>query len=236
MTGFRARVLALTAGCALLATACAGTTGDGLAETSAAGDSPTGSVASSDGAGATDGGAVSNDGDGSGGLDGRATDGGGADGAAATDGAGDDAAQRDDTGGDIEAVGTATLLTGDGEASLNPSDPQQSKAVLTIDEVRSTREALDSTASAGTKFVVVEFQVLGVQYGNFFENAFRLQAADEWYSPVSSINLIIQIGEVVNDAVVFEIPAEANDLVLEVGAPPILEEGWTTTFGITFPG
>ena len=130
-----------------------------------------------------------------------------------------------------ESIGQVTS-DDSGEASLNPGNPTGSKAQVTIDAVRSTSQAFDTTASDGSKFVSVEFQTLGLEKGAFLEQAFRLQAEGEWYSPLNNINQSIAVGEIINQEVIFEVPETARDLVLEVGALPAIGEGWTSTYQI----
>lgn len=128
-----------------------------------------------------------------------------------------------------------TLVSSGAVMTTNTKTPDRGSGTLTIDEVRTSSRIDAVAAGSGRKFVIFDYQVASLSSGNFFQDAFRLEAAGEWYSPLTRINEIVGPGVVINSEVVFEVPAEADGLVLEAGFPTRLgQEGLTATFEITF--
>ncbi len=139
------------------------------------------------------------------------------------------------TGGDIieTASGAAISLVGtEDRMTTAPDRPTRGWGYLTVDRAFSTAEHEDNTATAGSKFVVVEYQLLVGEDGNFFEQAFRLLADGEIYSPLNSINSIGSPASVVNDRLVFEVPLAAQVLQLEGGVPSGSADGFTALYDI----
>lgn len=130
-----------------------------------------------------------------------------------------------------------TLLTDEAIMSTNPGTPDRGSAELTVDGAVTTEKIDAVGATEGFKFVIVDYQMAGLDSGNFFDQAFRLQADDEWYPPLSDINEIVRAGGVFNGEVVFEVPADVESVILEGGFPTALgDEGFTAQFQIVFAG
>lgn len=143
---------------------------------------------------------------------------------------------------DEEVEATATniaLASPSNQMSTQPDDKEH--ALLEITGAHTTLIEGDYTATTTTKLVVIDIELTTVQQGNVFNQAFRLQADGEWYSPISNLNLTTSVGEVHNDTIYFDVPRHANEITLEAGFPEALSKDrwdiplYTTTYNITFP-
>lgn len=125
-----------------------------------------------------------------------------------------------------------TLVSSEDVMSTNTGNVGRGWGRLSIDAARSTAKIEQFGAAPGFKYVVIDYQLLGVSGGNFFEHAFRLRAEGEWYSPIGNINEIVDEGVVFNGELVFEVPAGASMLILEGGMPEGSPEGFTVRYEV----
>ncbi len=136
----------------------------------------------------------------------------------------------------IESTG-AVMQTSDGEAlfTTNPAAPTVGVSSITVRNATSTLKIGPDAARPGFKFVQIDIETIGVATtGNLFEQAFRLQAEDEWYSPLGNINELTRPAAPFNTTLVFQVPRSAQWMVLEAGVPEEWAEGERTTFSIEF--
>lgn len=137
---------------------------------------------------------------------------------------------------DVAAEAEATAITLVGDEQRMTTDPSDARGwgTLTVDRAYTTAKIEQNGAREGFKFLIVEYQLLGGERDNFFDEAFRMEANGELYSPRNGINEIVGPGEVFNGSVVFEVPLSAVSVVLEGGAVPGSTDGFTTNYNISF--
>ncbi len=139
-----------------------------------------------------------------------------------------------DAGIAVEAEATSIALVGDEQRmTTDPSDPRGWGSLI-IDRANTTAKIEQDGARDGFKFLIVEYQLLGGERDNFFDQAFRVEANGELYSPLNNINEVVSPGEVFNGVVVFEIPLSAVEIRFEGGAVPGSTDGFTTNYNISF--
>lgn len=161
------------------------------------------------------------------------------------DDADDPADPADSSGSDEEAGadGGASLASYEEASDIVPSaaptlvstnidNPFQGWSEMTVHGAFATTTLDGEAAPAGEKFVVIDYQLLGIEAtANFFDNAFRLFADDERFSPIApNINRGVSGGEVVNSQIVFAVPAEVVDFTLEAGILDAGADGYQSTF------
>lgn len=134
----------------------------------------------------------------------------------------------------VEAEATDIALIGSEERMTTDTSDPRGWGTLSIDRAYTTAKIEQNGARTGFKFLIIEYQLLGGESDNLFEQAFRLEAEDELYSPLNNINEILDAGEVFNGSLVFEVPIEAATVVLEGGVVPGSIDGFTTTSEISF--
>jgi hypothetical protein len=128
------------------------------------------------------------------------------------------------------------------EMSLLPQAPTEGYGTITIDAVEGLIQLEGEQAGDGLKFIVVHIQVLVTAVDSSLrsesdileENAFRVKAEGEWYSPTSDLFEPVEVGEVVNTELVFVVPESTQSFVIEAGVPAGSPEGSTATFEVTF--
>lgn len=149
------------------------------------------------------------------------------------EGVGEDT-ESTDTTVEVEAEATGISLVGDdNRMTIDPTTPR-GWGSLTLDRAYTTAKIEQDGARPGFKFLLIEYQLLGAESDNFFDEAFRLEAANELYSPLNNINEIIDTGEVFNGTVIFEVPIGVTSARLEAGVVAGSTDGFTTNFEITF--
>lgn len=164
---------------------------------------------------------------------------------AAGDDAGDGTTDASATGGDgataggdgtIEMVATdITLAAATNEMNIQPDDIEW--GILLVDDAYTASSVGEVAAGNDSKLLVVDVQVIAVQQGNLFDEAFRVEADGVVSSPVVGINRTLAIGAVYNGPVVFEIPRAAAAVTIQAGLPEELGVGRRTAYEITLaPG
>ena len=136
----------------------------------------------------------------------------------------------------VAGVATAIELTADdNEMNTQPDDVEW--GLLTISQAYLATSTGEFAATSGSKLLVVDFELVPVKGGNVFGEAFRLQAADQWFNPINKINRTVQLGDVLNDSLIFEVPESVTWATLHGGLPEELGVGRRTSYELTFePG
>ncbi len=138
--------------------------------------------------------------------------------------------------GVIETVATEIVLTSaNNEMNTQPDDEEW--GLLTVSGAYTTSSVGEFAGSNGTKLMVVDIEVVPVNDGNVFAEAFRLRADDQWYNPINRLNVTSRIGGAINHSLVFEVPQSVGSAVLEAGLPEELGVGRLASYALTFePG
>ncbi len=140
------------------------------------------------------------------------------------------------TDSEVSATATDIVLTS-ATMEMNTQPDDEEWGLLQVSDAYATIEEGDLAAAEDTKLVVIEIELTMGQSGNVFDDAFRLRADDRWYSPVADLNQTAGVGQVINTAVVFEIPRSPTSLTLEGGLPESLGVGRRASYDITLtPG
>ena len=134
----------------------------------------------------------------------------------------------------VEAEATSITLVGDEQRMTTDPSDARGWGTLTLDRAYTTAKIEQDGARDGYKYLVIEYQLLGGERDNFFDEALRLETNGELYSPLTGINEIVAPGEVFNGAVVFEIPLSAVEIRFEGGAVPGSTDGFITNYNISF--
>ena len=134
----------------------------------------------------------------------------------------------------VEAEATSITLIGDEQRMTTDPSDARGWGTLTLDRAYTTAKIEQDGARDGYKYLVIEYQLLGGERDNFFDEALRLETNGELYSPLTGINEIVAPGEVFNGAVVFEIPLSAVEIRFEGGAVPGSTDGFITNYNISF--
>jgi len=159
-----------------------------------------------------------------------------------------DGSESDDA--DSAAGGATTLVAYEEAVEIVPSSaptlvstnidrPFQGWSEMTVHGAFAITSLDGEAAPAGEKFVVVDFQLLGIEAtANVLDNAFRLFVGDERFSPIApNINRIVSGGEVLNSQLVFSVPGDAVDFTLEAGIIDPGADGYQSSFDFTLtPG
>ncbi len=119
--------------------------------------------------------------------------------------------------GDQEVATAITLTSARNEMNLQPDD--QEWGLLFVDGARTDRAYGDLAPGSGAKLLIVDVSIHPVDGGNLFDEAFRVHVGDTTISPAIRINTTLSLGQVFNDVVVFEIPADATTVTFEGGLP-----------------
>lgn len=155
----------------------------------------------------------------------------------------DDSTQADgstgtgDDGDGLSRIETAgpeqiSLTSEENLISTHMRTPTKGRALLTVDAVITTKQYGENVAADSNKFVIVQYQLLGVEGGNIFDESFRVLTDGQTFSPVSGINEIAENGKPLNSEVVFELPSSSQELVFEGGVPEGSVDGFTTRYQI----
>lgn len=145
---------------------------------------------------------------------------------------GTDDSQTQPSPGPLDAV--ATIAGEPAEMSTDLTFPEDDRGVLNVNAARSAARNGERVAAAGNKLVIVDYEVYYTKISNLFTNAFRLTTGGQSFEPLDNINELGTFGQILNSRLVFEVPAEADDLVLEGGLPAGTPGGLTATFELIF--
>lgn len=138
--------------------------------------------------------------------------------------------------GDIyETVQIAGPVGGQNLMSTDVERPADGWAELTVRGAYATSVRGESTAGPGEKYLVVEYQVLGLsQYALLNPSSFRVNADGVYYSPTAgTLNLDLPAGRIIRWNVVFTIPADVAAFRLEAGAADPDGDGYQANFDMT---
>ena len=160
----------------------------------------------------------------------------GGDSTPSTEAGGDEQAAAPTGDAAIDSVATDIVLTSeDNEINTQPDDVEW--GLLTVSQAFTTSSVGELAAGNGSKLLVVDIELVAVRGGNVFDEAFRLRAEDQWFQPIDNLNETSQIGEVINDSLVFEVPQSVAAALLEAGLPEDLGVGRRASYQLTFePG
>lgn len=157
----------------------------------------------------------------------------------------DDLVQQDESTEEDETpvvadVGTTTdfvLSTNNAEMSGNFSRPLDGTGTLTVDRA-STATEVEGTEAVDTRiFVLVEFQFLGAGIGTLSDEAFRLRADGEHYSPLNDFAESYTAGDNLNGTLIFDVPFHTRNFAFEGGvADGDTGEGAAYEFNLEGPG
>lgn len=150
--------------------------------------------------------------------------------------AGDGQAVTPAGGGAIDSVATdIVLLSDDNEMNTQPDDVEW--GLLEVSRAYTASSVGELAGGNGSKLLVIDIELVPVRGGNVFDEAFRLRAEDQWFNPINNLNVTTQVGDVVNDSVVFEVPQSVASAVLEGGLPEELGVGRRVSYQLSFePG
>ena len=140
------------------------------------------------------------------------------------------------SGGAIDSVASdIALVSADNEMNTQPDDVEW--GLLNVPSAYTTSSLGEYAGSTGSKLLVIEIELMAVNGGNVFDEAFRLRAEDQWFNPINNLNETTQLGSVINDMLVFEVPQSVDSAVLEGGLPEELGVGRRASYQLTFePG
>lgn len=119
--------------------------------------------------------------------------------------------------------------------STNITGVGQGWSELAVHRVYATTIFEQNQAATDEKYVVIEYQLFGVEgNANVFDTSFRLQADDGMtYSPtLASINDVIQAGQAINTVTVFTVPAAVVAFRFEVGVLEAEGDGFQSAYDL----
>ncbi|MEM8925325.1 MAG: hypothetical protein AAGD35_17620 [Actinomycetota bacterium] len=141
------------------------------------------------------------------------------------------------------AAGPAEVALRSPATIFDPQESPTEKPVeLEVVSASATNKIGPDGATPGFRFVIVDVRATRVggtrtPQVNITESEFRLGAGGEWYGPRDRVIVSLFRDDSAEIGLVFEVPFEANDLVLEAGPPGRWEgeRGRTVLYEITTP-
>lgn len=142
------------------------------------------------------------------------------------------------TGSSYEGLVAVEIIGEPAGMSTDLGEPDAEWGVLNVTDAWIPKDLDGLTAPAGMQFVVANYELYWAgSFGNFFDNALRLNVDGVPYPPTDNINETGGLGQVINSQAIFEVPADGETFEIEGGIAAGTPGGRTASFGLVFgPG
>jgi hypothetical protein len=141
---------------------------------------------------------------------------------------------REPSTASVDGVATVLeMVSDDNVMTVDLSNPAGELAVVTVDHVYSTAQVRynaglgyahrsgNVAAQPGSKLVVVDLQLLTLtQYGSYSDGTFRLlDETGRLYGPYDDVRIGTNSGKLLNEHLLFEVPADLLSFTFQAGVP-----------------